>query len=82
MADMVAYNSADNLARLASHEGSARREADLVTTSAAVQADDGVLPAGSEGTIIDVSPIQGRYGVEFLAPFHCIVFLDSSQLRS
>jgi len=82
MAEFIAYNPADSLARPASHKASEWRDADVVITRTAVQADDGVLPAGSEGTIIDVSPIPGRYGVEFLAPFHCIVFLDASQLRS
>ncbi len=56
------------------------READTVVTTTAVKADGRFLPAGSEGTVIDVSPIEGHYGVEFLAPFPCIVFLDKSVL--
>ncbi len=51
----------------------------MVTTTA-LKVDGRFLPAGSEGTVIDVSPIEGHYGVEFLVPFPCIVFLDKSVL--
>jgi len=54
------------------------RESDTVVTRAAVKTEGRELPPGSEGTIIDVSPVEGHYGVEFLSPFHCIVFMDDA----
>lgn len=57
------------------------RESDTVVTTAAVKADGRELPPGSEGTIIDVGPVEGHYGVEFLSPFHCIVFMDDADFK-
>ncbi len=53
------------------------RDRDSVVTKVAVKAEGKTLPAGSEGFIIDVSPVKDHYGVEFLEPFHCVVFLDA-----
>ena len=57
------------------------READTVVTLVPVQCEGRTLPQGSEGTIIDVSPVEGHYGIEFMAPFHCVVFLDATDIR-
>jgi len=56
------------------------RESDTVPTTRSVECDGKLLPSGSEGTVIDVSPIAGRYGIEFLIPFHCVIFLNSTDL--
>ena len=57
------------------------RESDSVVTTVPIKTDGRELPSGSEGTVIDVSPVPGHYGVEFLAPFHCIVFMDDTDFR-
>lgn len=52
-----------------------------VSTVEPVPTDEGrTLPAGSQGTIIDASPVEGWFHVEFMAPFHCIVGLWARQM--
>jgi hypothetical protein len=58
------------------------RDEDSVVTKVAVESEGQTLPAGSEGIVIDVSPIEGYYGIEFFAPFHTVVFLESSQIEA
>jgi hypothetical protein len=58
------------------------RESETVVTTGPVECEGRVLPPGSEGTIIDVSPVEGNFAVEFFSPFHCVAFLGSSQIAS
>ncbi len=56
------------------------RDEDSVVTKVVVESEGQTLPAGSEGIVIDVSPIEGYYGIEFLEPFHTVVFMFGSDL--
>jgi len=58
------------------------RDEDSVVTKVAVESEGQTLPAGSEGIVIDVSPIDGYYGIKFFAPFHTVVFLESWQIEA
>ena len=57
-------------------------KSETVVTTGPVECEGRVLPPGSEGTIIDVSPVEGNFAVEFFSPFHCVAFLGSSQIAS
>ena len=54
---------------------------DVVTLEAVTDYEGRLLPAGSEGTIIDASLVEGWFHVEFDQPFHCVVGLWSKQMR-
>ncbi len=44
--------------------------------------DDGLLPAGSKGTVVAVYSSGDGYEVEFFAPFHAVETLDGADLTA
>jgi hypothetical protein len=63
--------------RARKEDSRAAREDDAIVTTRPLTADGRVLPPGSQGVIIDVSPVPGHYSAGFASPFHCIVGIDA-----
>ena len=53
---------------------------DLVRLVGDVDEDGRILPGGSAGMIVDVSPAPGWYEVGFDEPFHCAIKLAARQI--
>lgn len=80
----VASTTAEHIRPLP-HDPSANpplHELDQVCTLVDVIEDGERLPAGSTGTIVDVSRVPGWYEVEFTEPFQAVVTLTNVQVAS
>jgi hypothetical protein len=56
------------------------QEFEAVRTLVDVIEDGETVPAGSIGTIVDVSQVPGYYEVEFAMPFACVVSMTAEQI--
>lgn len=53
----------------------------MVTALEPLYADEEVLPAGSQGTIVDICKTPGYWMVEFIEPFQAVVTVQAHQIR-
>lgn len=53
----------------------------MVTALEPLYADEEVLPAGSQGTIVDICKTSGYWMVEFIEPFQAVVTVQAHQIR-
>lgn len=56
------------------------QELEVIRTLVDVVEEGQVVPAGSQGTIVDVSRVPGRYEVEFADPFPCVATMTAAQI--
>jgi hypothetical protein len=56
-------------------------ELSIISLARPVVSDDGVLPAGSTGTVVHVYPTESAWEVEFNHPFHTVATVEPSALR-
>lgn len=56
-------------------------ELSLVSLARPVEAEEGILPAGSTGTVVHVYPGERAYEIEFVRPFHALVTVESAAIR-
>jgi hypothetical protein len=56
------------------------RDFDSVVTKVTVESEGQTLLAGSQGNVIDASPVKDHYVVGFLPPFLTAVFFDEADL--
>lgn len=57
-----------------------RAELSRVTLARNVEFEDGVLPAGSSGTIVHVYPGAPAYEVEFTSPVHTVATVKADDI--
>jgi hypothetical protein len=57
-----------------------RAELSRVTLAHSVDSDDGVIPAGSTGTIVHVYPGAPAYEIEFTAPIHTVATVKADDI--
>jgi hypothetical protein len=56
-------------------------ELSLVSLAIPVEAEGGVLPPGSTGTVVHVYPEERAYEVEFIRPFHTLATVQASEIK-
>lgn len=56
-------------------------ELSMVALAYAVESDDGLVPAGSKGTVVFVYPNEVAYEVEFSRPFHTVATVKAEAVR-
>jgi hypothetical protein len=59
-----------------------RAELERVTLAHNVESEDGMVPAGSSGTIMYVYPSGPAYEVEFTTPFHTIATVKADDIAA
>jgi len=61
--------------------GERHPELSLVSLAQPVEADGGVVPAGSTGTVVHVYPQEIAYEVEFNRPFHTVATVRPADIK-
>ena len=55
-------------------------ELSLISLGRAVEAEGGILPPGSTGTVMHVYPDEQANEVEFTSPFHTVATVDAAAI--
>lgn len=56
------------------------KDLDAVRLGRSLETDDGLMPAGSEGTVVGVWRAGAAYEVEFSEPFHAVETVNVEDL--
>lgn len=57
------------------------QELNVVNLVCSIETEDGLIPAGSRGTVVFVYPNENAYEVEFTHPFHTVATVETGCLR-